>query len=216
MFLCGASVKAFAAENERVTAVLPDNSIQLETSGKASFANIRYPDGKLAQNWLTGHLLQQEINVDLGDTDRYGRIVITSDCEEKMLRDGIAIFYASDGSIPASWFAAEAAARRQKAGVWVKEDWVVTPQNAAQHKNEFHVVEGAIMHIYNAKAATYLNFGKNWHSDFSVTIPAKLRRSMHDKLTGFEEGDMVRVRGRLYEENGPMILLNHADNLEHD
>ena len=204
----------FAAANERVIAVQPDGSVQLESTGKSSFANIRFVDTKLAEAWLAGHLLQQKISFKAGDIDRYGRTMITSDSEEKMLRDGVAIIYASEGDIPGSWFAAEASARSKKIGIWGDHDLLLTPFNAAQHKNEFHVVEGTVTRIYANKAATYLDFGEDWRSDFSITVPAKLRRSMGDKLDAIKEGSHVRVRGRLYEENGPMIMLNNANNLE--
>ena len=205
---------AFAATHARVVAILPGGSVQLENSGKAGFANLRFPDGALAEEWLAAHLLQQNLTYEAGDADRYGRMMITSDSEEKMLRDGVAIIYASAGDVPAGWAAAEADAHRRKSGVWANDMLVLTPLTAAQHENEFHVVEGAVTRIYANKTATYLNFGADWHSDFSITIPAKVRRSMGERLEAIKEGSHVRVRGRLYEENGPMILLNHADNLE--
>lgn len=214
LIFCCAGTNVFAAANERVIAVQPDGSVQLESTGKASFANLRFPDSTRAETWLAEHALQQKISFETGDTDRYGRAMITSDSEEKMLRDGAAIIYASDGDVPPNWFAAEAIARGKKSGVWEQENFILTPFNAAQHENEFHVIEGSVTRIYANKTATYLNFGQDWHSDFSITIPAKLRRGMSDKLDAIKEGSHVRVRGRLYEENGPMIMLNNASNLE--
>ncbi len=199
---------------ERVIAVLPDGSVQLETSGKAVFQNILFIDPKLAENWLAEHVLQQRIGIETGEEDRYGRMQIISDVEEKMLQAGVAIIAASEGDISASWRSAEAAARQAKRGVWANKDLLLTPDQAAAHINEFHVVEGKITRIYEAKTATYLNFGKDWHTDFSITIPAKLRRSMKDVLVGLHEGSFVRVRGGIYDENGPMIKLTHADTLE--
>ena len=214
LIFCCAATHVFAATDERVIAVLPGGAVQLEHTGKASFANLRFPDNKLAEAWLAAHALQQSISFEPKDTDRYGRTMIASDSEEKMLQDGAAMIYASDGDVPARWTAAEESARRRKIGIWSNADLVLTPFNAAQHENEFHVVEGTVTRIYANKNATYLNFGVDWHSDFSITIPAKLRRSMGDRLDAIKEGSHVRVRGRLYEENGPMITLNHADNLE--
>ena len=37
---------------------------------------------------------------------------------------------------------------------------------------------------------------------------------MGDRLDAIKTGSHVRVRGQIYEENGPMILLTHASNLE--
>lgn len=213
LVLCSTAAHA-AVTSEQVTAVLTDGGVQLQNTGKASFANIHFPDAKRAESWLAEHLLQQTMTFEAGDADRYGRTRIISDSEEKMLRDGIAMIYASEGHVPGNWFIAEAAARSKRLGIWADNDLVVTSGNAAQHKNEFHVVEGVVTRVYEGKTGTYLNFGQDWHSDFSITIPPKLRRSMSDKLDVIKAGTHVRVRGRIYEENGPMILLGHTDNLE--
>ena len=214
LFFCCAAGHVAAATQERVIAVLPDGSITLEHTGKASFANIRFPELKQAGSWLAAHVLQQEIPFEAGETERYGRVRITSENETDMLEAGIAVIYASEGEVPAVWFAREAAARASKRGIWAKEDFLLTPENAAQHKNEFHVVEGQVTRVYANRTVTYLNFGKDWHSDFSITIPASVRRRMGDRLDTIHAGSEVCVRGRLYEENGPMVMLNHADNLQ--
>lgn len=91
---------------------------------------------------------------------------------------------------------------------------LISAENAAQHIGEFYVVEGKITKIYEGKSATYINFGDDWHTDFSVMIQAKHRRSMKALLSGLKAGDRVQVRGFIYEENGPMIALSHSDNIE--
>lgn len=131
-----------------------------------------------------------------------------------MLRDGVSILYASAEGIPTSQRVAEAAARAAKRGVWVNDSLTITPEKALELKGGFHLVEGTITRIYEGKSATYLNFGEDWQSDFSITIAPKLRRSMKTFLAHLKAGDRVRVRGSIIEENGPMIRLNHADNIE--
>ncbi len=217
LFCCAANSALAAAKpvpTERVIAVLPDGSLQLQTSGKAVLENILLPDAKLAESWLAAHALQQEIDVDADDKDRYGRVQFTSSIEEKMLHDGVALLYVSNGEVPDSWHAAEAAARKAGSGVWANKNLLLSPDALAQHESEFHVVEGTIKHIYEGKTATYLNFGADWHTDFSVTIPAKNRRRMQEVLDTLHEGSTVRVRGMVYEENGPMMKLTNAENLE--
>ncbi|MFZ4540244.1 MAG: thermonuclease family protein [Rickettsiales bacterium] len=136
--------------------------------------------------YLVALVLQQEITITPGDSDRYGRAQITSDLQQKMLRDGAVIIYTTTSDIPPNWRQAEATARSIKAGIWSDTNFLLTPENAAQHNGEFHVIEGAISHICDSKKATYLNFGEDWHSDFFMTIPAKLRRSMKARLAQYK------------------------------
>jgi hypothetical protein len=214
---CGSSLALAAkkeASTERVVAVKPDGSVMLVSSGNAVFANLFFPDVKRAERWLAETILQQEISFSKGEEDRYGRLQITSDIAQRMLRDGVAIYYESEDKIAADWKAAEAAARQAKRGVWGEKEFIATPENAAQQIGKFHVVEGTITRVYEAKKATYLNFGEDWHSDFSITIPAKLRRSMKAQLPQLKPGTTIRVRGFVHDENGPMVTLMKPGNLE--
>jgi micrococcal nuclease len=219
LLVCCSINPAQAAETkllrEQVVAVFPDASIQLAQTGKAVFANTVVLDVDAAASWLAAHVLQQEIHFTAADTDRYGRTRITSDIEDAMLRDGVSILYASAGDIPTSQRVAEAAARGAKHGVWASEALLLTPEAALKATRGFHVIEGTITRIYEGKSATYINFGQDWHSDFSITIYAKQRRSMKAFLASLTAGDRVRVRGSIIDENGPMIRLNHPANLEH-
>ena len=218
LVLCCAANNTLAAQqitpSEQVISVQTDGSVELSSSGRAVFKNLLLPDAKLAENWLSAHLLQQRIAVDSSNVDRYARKQIISGQEAEMLRAGVAMIYASDGEIPANWQAAEAAARNAKTGIWASGEVLLAAENMADHLGEFHLVEGTVQAIYESKSATYLNFGKDWHDDFSITIPAKARRSMKPLLQQIKVGDRLRVRGGITQENGPMIKLLHAENLE--
>ena len=217
LVICCSATTLYATKNaaaiERVVAVKPDGSLVLSRSGNAVLANILFPDVPRAEAWLAEHVLQQEITVVVGEGDRYGRNQVTSDVAEKMLRDGVAVYYATEGAIAPNWKPIEDAARAANRGIWANKNFISTPENAAQHIGEFRVVEGTLTRIYESKKETYLNFGDDWHSDFSITIPGKVRRGMKAQLASLKAGDKVRVRGAIYEENGPMIKLMRADNI---
>lgn len=214
LLLNGAAHAVPAMQTQRVIAVKPDGALVLADSGNAVLSNIQLPNAEAAQAWLATHALPHEISFVAGREDRYGRLQITSPLEVEMLRDGVAVIYASDGAIAAGWRAAEAAARAAKHGFWAGENAALTPENAAQHVGGVHVVEGRITRIYEGKRETYLNFGDRWQDDFSIRIDARIRRGMKAFLAALAPGDRVRVRGGIIRENGPMIRLNHADNLE--
>ena len=219
LFFCSIN-HAYAAEKtlmrERVVAVLKGGEIQLEKTGKAVFQNLLVRDAARMENWLAEHVLQKEIPFTLAAEDRYGRRQIISDLQEQMLRDGVVLVYATHGDISADWRRAEAQARQEKRGIWANESRVITPQEALALKDGFYLVEGVITRIYESKNATYLNFGDDWRRDLSTPRAAKQRRSMNAFLSDLKAGERirVRVRGSIIEENGPMIILNHKDNLE--
>jgi hypothetical protein len=199
---------------ERVIALHPGGVVQLESTGKAVFANLLMPDATRIDYWLAERMLQQPMTFSVHGEDRYGRTLITSDIEADMLRDGVAMIYASEGTIPGAWRAAERNARAKHNGVWSVKERQLTPENAAQHIGAFALVDGTVTRVYEGKRFTAINFGEDWREDFSITIPAKLRRSMKGVLSQIKPGARVTVRGMLHTENGPMVTLSHLDNME--
>lgn len=198
---------------ETVVALASDQTLHLATTGQAVFAEVIFPDAALAQSWMADHLVQKNLTFSVQDTDRYGRSRILSDVVPAMLRAGVAVIYATV-KLPEGWAAAEASAREAKRGIWARAGWVIAAENAAQHVQEFHVVEGTITRVFETKASTYLNFGANWRNDFSVTITGRARRSMKALLPQLQAGTRVRVRGTLAEENGPMLTITRPEQLE--
>ena len=62
----------------------------------------------------------------------------------------------------------------------------------------------------------YLNFGEDWRNDFTVEHrqggPAAVRRSGFDLFA--LQGKVIRVRGWMEKLNGPMIEVNHPEQIE--
>lgn len=212
---CGFAVTAIAAEDgprEKVVAIAPDATLTLERSGPAVLAGLVFPDASLAQGWLASHLLQQPLLFTPVDTDRYGRTLVRSDVALNALREGVAVAYSSD-DMPVAFLVAEAQARVAKRGVWAQSALILKPEQTPLHLQQFHLVEGTITHVYRGRDGTYLNFGEDWHRDFSVMIPKRVQRrfTILDRL---HEGSHVRARGVLIEENGPMLRLSRPEQLE--
>lgn len=219
LFCCTPVAVLAAAKNatvERIVAVTPDGTLQLSQTGQAVLADILSPNPDRIGGWLAEYSLQKEFPFTANGEDRYGRTLVESTLQADLLNDGAAVYYATAGKIPDEWRAAETRARTAKHGLWDDRAETVLIGVADTEKaiGKFKVVEGAITRIYSAKSATYLNFGEDWHSDFSVTIPAKNRRSFTALLDTLKPGDRIRVRGVLYQENGPMITVMRPDNLE--
>lgn len=211
MMLCVAP-PAMAAR-EQVMAVKDAQTLVLSTTGEARFAELVMPDAARAQQWMTTHLLQQEMDFETVAIDRYGRALVAGNAAAAMLRDGVAVYF-SQRSADIFYVAAEAEARAAKRGIWGESGVTRTPENAAEAMGKFVVVEGMVTGVYQGKSATYLNFGDDWREDFSVMIKGRARRAFEEAFVNLGEGARVRVRGTLYQENGPMLRLTSPSQME--
>ncbi|WP_317684246.1 hypothetical protein [Terasakiella sp. A23] len=80
----------------------------------------------------------------------------------------------------------------------------------------FGIVQGLVIDVAHIKGTTYLNFGQNWRTDFTVKIS---KRDHHIfKSYGFDlptlKGTEIRIRGWVSKQNGPMIEANHPSQIE--
>jgi hypothetical protein len=93
---------------------------------------------------------------------------------------------------------------------------VIGADEAMRHIDSFQLVEGRVRTVERKGARTFLNFGEDWRSDFTVEIGAKPRRQFVG--AGLDPGDyrgkMVRVRGWIRSRNGPLIELVQPEQIE--
>lgn len=73
------------------------------------------------------------------------------------------------------------------------------------------IVEGRILSVGVRASRTYLNFGRRWSEDFTVTVPKRLWDGIGD---GTWRGRRVRVRGIVENAGGPMIAVRLAEQVE--
>jgi endonuclease YncB( thermonuclease family) len=145
-------------------------------------------------------------------SDRYGRVVAYAYTE----RDGDEIFV--QGELVAAGFARvgsracavellnrEHAARRAKLGLWAIPYYEVlnaeTPSDILAHRGRFALVEGKVVSVRDSGATTYVNFGRRWSEDFTVTVLKRNERNF--TAAGLDvkglAGRRVRVRGWIEE-----------------
>ena len=74
-------------------------------------------------------------------------------------------------------------------------------------RNTYQIVQGSVVRVTPTKSRTYLDFGSDWHSDFSAGIDAKLLRADPDwaKTVPALLGRRIEVRGWIEYRNGPFI-----------
>lgn len=193
-----------------------------------------WPLGTEAKNALFNLTHNKTVQLFYGgkDRDRYDRalaqvFLIGEDgkpglwLQEDMIRRGLARVY----TWPDTWqdserlYTAEREARAEKRGIWDDEFYAIRapePNALAQDVDSFQLVEGIITSVAEVRGQTYLNFGSDYRTDFTIVIASKDRKRF--KKAGLDplslEGARVRVRGWIELMNGPMIWLDHPERLE--
>lgn len=117
-------------------------------------------------------------------------------------------------------WALEQRARRARSGIWAQPGLAVLasddPAAVLRHRGRMVVVEGRVVSVRESGATVYVNFGRRWSEDFTVTIARRHLRRLAS--AGFEprtfERRRVRVRGWVEERGGPWIDLVHPEQIE--
>ncbi len=179
------------------------------------------PGGGAAKDALAALAAGDEVLLRRAETtsDRYGRLVAYAYTE----RDGDELFVR--GELVTSGFARvgdriggractsdllrrETAARGAKLGLWADPYYEVldaeTPADVLAHKGRFALVEGRVVSVRESGATIYVNFGRHWSQDFTVTVLKRNERNF--AAAGLDlkslEGRRIRVRGWIEERGG--------------
>ena len=114
----------------------------------------------------------------------------------------------------------ENAARQAKLGLWADPYYELlsadSPADVLAEQGHFALVEGKVVSVRESGATIYVNFGRRWSEDFTVTISKRNERSF--TAAGFEPkklaGRRVRVRGWIEERGGPWIEAVRPEQIE--
>ena len=156
------------------------------------------------------------------ETDRYGRVVALAaagpsnpgnSVQRALLALGQARVSAhiGDYSCAAALLAAEKAARAAGLGLWADPYYVMRqaedPAGILAVRGQFAVVEGKVLSVRESGGTIYVNFGRRWSEDFTVTVLKRNERSFTAAGRPLKKlaGQRVRVRGTIEERGGPWI-----------
>lgn len=175
-------------------------------------------EAKAALNTL---LAEGDLNIGEGTPDRYGRLYAAAsirgkdgqrtDIASALVTQGLAFVLPLSDDAPdlPTLMRAEQEARTRRAGIWANPAWgdhdAGRPETIPM--GTFAFVRGKVLKAMRVKNKAYLNFGDDWHTDFTVTIAA---HDLHAFVKAGKdpedlEGKTVRVRGWIVGEGGPMI-----------
>jgi endonuclease YncB( thermonuclease family) len=161
--------------------------------------------------------------------DRYGRLVVfvyaentEQSVQQAMVTQGQARVSGRIGNKACAdvLLGAEKAARKARRGLWADPNFApLRPENVTRigaARGQFALVEGKVLSVRESGATIYLNFGRRWTKDFTVTILKRHRREF--AAAGIDpkqlEGRPIRVRGWIEQRNGPVIEADAPEQIE--
>lgn len=232
MFLvCNAAAqepcKLTAIGSAGVAAVRDGRTLLLADGRELRLAGIEVTEASRAalQTLVAGHLLRLERLAP--ETDRYGRLVAFAgegqeSVQQAMLEQGYARVSArvGDKACADALLSAERAARAAGRGLWADPNFApLSAENLVRlqaERGRFALVEGKVLSVHESGATIYVNFGRRWTRDFSVTILKRLQRTF--AAAGVEpkrlEGRRIRVRGWIEQRGGPLIAAETPGQIE--
>jgi hypothetical protein len=116
--------------------------------------------------------------------------------------------------------AKEQAARAAKLGLWGEPVYVMgkaeDPAEVLKDRGRFALVEGKVLSVRESGGTIYVNFGRRWSEDFTVTIAKRNERtfSAAGLVPKSLSGRKVRIRGWIEERGGPWVEAARPEQIE--
>ena len=229
----------------RVATVLDERTLRL-TDGRevrlAGLAPLALPPAKApnprraaeaAKADLSASALGKDVRLQRfgAEHDRYGRTVAyvfadekdsASSLQQALLAHGhgLAADRFPDRACAASFLAAEQTARAAKLGLWADPYYDIRqaddPAAISAERGRFAIVEGRVLSVRASGGTIYVNFGRRWSEDFTVTILKRNERTFI--AAGIEPktlaGHRIRIRGWVDERGGPWIEAARPEQIE--
>jgi hypothetical protein len=154
--------------------------------------------------------------------DRYGRLVaqvFTADgvwVEGELLRHGWARVATTPDhrSTAAALYTAERPARAHRLGLWGDSRTALRHADAVMRFiDSWQVVDGIVVSVAPRHNAIDLRLGDDEARDLSIRIPTYIAQSMETDPANLA-GRHLRVRGWIGKGVGPLITVNHAEQIE--
>ena len=209
--------------------------LELDDGRRVRLAGLRVPSAPAAgtavvddARALLGDLIQGAA-VRLGTTaapyDRYGRLVAQVEradglwLQGALLERGLAQAWPRPGEAARAkeMLAIERTARAARRGLWAKARFAPRPAERLDHAvGSFQIVQGRVREVSPSGAFVYLNFGRDWWSDFTLRVARELEEAFarSDRALPSLAGRRVEARGFVVQAGGPLIELSHPEQIQ--
>jgi endonuclease YncB( thermonuclease family) len=165
------------------------------------------------------------------ETDRYGRLqahVFVDDngtqrwVQADLVARGIARVSSrvGDPTCAKILLGHENSARDARLGLWAEPVYVIgkaeDPAGVLESRGRFALVEGKVVSVRESGGTIYVNFGRRWSEDFTVTIAKRNERAFAAAglVPKSLSGRRVRVRGWIEERGGPWVEAARPEQIE--
>jgi Staphylococcal nuclease homologue len=166
------------------------------------------------------------------ETDRYGRVqahvFLTDDngaerwFQADLVARGIARVSSrvGDPACAKRLLGHENSARAARLGLWAEPVYVIgkaeDPAGVLESRGRFALVEGKVVSVRESGATIYVNFGRRWSEDFTVTIAKRNERAFAAAglVPKSLNGRRVRIRGWIEERGGPWVEAARPEQIE--
>ncbi|MCE9507595.1 MAG: thermonuclease family protein [Alphaproteobacteria bacterium] len=199
----------------------------LDNGKSYKLAGIRVPADYAPQalEALEGDVLGKKVRIYAAGgaaADRYGVMpayVMRDDnvwVQSGLISKGLAWVSGNGGDMHDVFMRAEEKAWAARRGFWSDPAYAVkTPATVQGYSHSFQVVEGKILDVAVKNDYAYLNFGPDWKTDFTISLPRKNWRRFGAGVDFASwRGRIVRIRGWVESRNGPMIELTNPEQIE--
>ena len=163
--------------------------------------------------------------------DRYGRIMAYAiavrgdsqvSAQAELISKGFARMGDRVGSrdCAAELLRGESSARTARLGLWAQSSYTPLqadrPEDILAQRSRFALVEGNVVSVRESGATAYVNFGRHWSEDFSVTIRKRNEGSFTAANLDLKRfaGRRLRVRGWIEARGGTSGSPWHAPWIE--
>ncbi len=206
-------VKAGFAKSvkDEVISLHPPFELTLKKAGSVRLAGLLYEANSDALEKVIQVGATVRVNFLSETPDKYGRKPVHLYDQEgrwlqgELVRQGIATPYPYIGET------------KFIRDLYFLEKPIATPALSEEiPRDQFSIITGTVVAVANIKGTTYVNFGDNWRTDFTIRISkakAKAFRALGVDPSTFK-GKTIRIRGWVIEQNGPMIDANHPTQIE--
>lgn len=222
---------ALAGERLVAIKIISGEELTVSNGRTIRLQGIKTPGKTLAdeaRNHLEALTRDTALVLENEQEDRYGRInadVYAQKGKQKiwlqgeLIKAGLAFVYSplGDEIYLEELMGLEKTARMAKQGLWAEAIYAdLTPESTEKHYGEFAFVSGKVLDAVKVKGKTYLNFGPDWRTDFTVAVAGRdARKFKKAKIDLLESKDQtIRVRGWIKREFGPMIVVTDPVQVE--
>lgn len=223
---CGAAPLGQA----KVVSIPDSRTIGLEDGRLVKLAGIEWVvPADSAKAALVELLLDRTVSLKGGPSlDRYGRIYAfpfvsgsETPVQYALLERGLAVMGGriGDKACASALLDQERVARSAGRGFWnsgERRHGANDPKMVLRDQGRFAIVEGRVLSVRESGSVIYVNFGRRWSEDFTVTIAKRneqtfIKEGLPPKSLS---GKDVRVRGFVEERSGPWIEATRPEQFE--